>query len=389
MMFSRIRLMSVDHVTGTSTVVATDGTMLSERGLAPGKRGLVERTVYLPQDDRVEVSGAGTHISMLVGTPRSTVGVPVVYLDQNHWIYLARWFKNADTYEGPRAEFYSLISEAAEAGSLVLPLSAAHLSETSKRPGWSRLELASVMLRLSQGWQLRDVLPLRRAELRTLFGTSGPLRRRDVVTLDPEAILDMESDSHTAADLPVEFQDVHRRVVWASVLVSLLLDDNADPPLPEDLAGRWAGSFPLLTEHLIGNGKAKARARDLTRTRFISDVQKELASAASEAGLSPEQFGEWLASEAEAALSRPPGLSRMREVLHLRLWNAHEKWEANDLNDWMYLSYASGYTDLVVGERKMMNYLRRVNSLVPQGALLHHRPEDALDDLKALLAKCD
>ena len=56
------------------------------------------------------------------------------------------------------------------------------------------------------------------------------------------------------------------------------------------------------------------------------------------------------------------------------------------LNDMMFLSCAAGYADLVIGERKMINLLKRCDGKVPLGAKLHRHAERALGDLDSLLA---
>lgn len=134
-----------------------------------------------------------------------------------------------------------------------------------------------------------------------------------------------------------------------------------------------------------GNAKAKARSRDLTRTRFFSDLGTDLPAAAEESGITPEQFSHWLQHDAESVIAGSPGLARMREVMHLRISNSDDKLEANDLNDWMELSYAAAYCDLLLGEKKTISYLRRADSRVSQGASLHRRASEALSDLETLL----
>jgi hypothetical protein len=170
-----------------------------------------------------------------------------------------------------------------------------------------------------------------------------------------------------------ELAGLVQRQVWASVLVSLLVDPEPEGGLGRESATRWAQSFAPLAEHMRSNSKAKAWSRDLTRVRFFSDLGNDLPAAANESGISPEQFGDWLNQDAETSISAAPGLGRLREVLHLRLSNADDKWESNDLNDWLHLSYAAGYCDLVLGEKKTINYLRRSASRVPPGAILHRR----------------
>lgn len=382
--FSHIKLVALDYESGIASIVTTDGRISVNRISVPKDRGLVTRSTFIPAESLMEIVAAGETIAMTLGTARENVSVPVVYLDQNHWIDFARWRKDPETLDAAKRIFFETLARAASEGRVIVPLSSAHLSETSKRGGTSRLELAATMLQFSRGWQFRSVLGLRRAELRSLFG-SCPLTREDAITLAPEAILDMEPKRSHEAELGPEVAELIQRQVWATVLVSLLLDPEPEGEVGREVVIRWAQSFAPLANSMRNNPKAKAWSRDLTRTRFFSDLGTDLPAAASESGISPEQFGDWLHHEAEAAIAATPGLSRLREVLHLRLSNADDKWESNDLNDWLYLSYAAGYSDLVLGEKKTINYLRRSSPRVPPGAFLHRRASEAIGDLVALL----
>lgn len=381
---SHIKLVALDYESGKASIITTDGQIITGPITVPLDRGLVTRSTFIPAESRMEIVAAGETITMTLGTALERVSVPVVYLDQNHWIDFARWRKNPDTFDKAKSPFFDALARAVSEERLITPLSSAHLSETSKRGGTSRLELAATMLHYSRGWQLRTVLGLRRAELRALFGGS-PLTRADAITLAPEAILDMAPTKSLGQDLGRELAGLVQRQVWASVLVSLLLDPEPESDVGRESATRWAQSFAPLADSMRSNPKAKAWSRDLTRTRFFSDLGTDLPTAASESGISPEWFGDWLQHEAEAAISATPGLGRLREVLHIRLSNADDKWESNDLNDWLHLSYAAGYCDLVLGEKKTINYLRRSAPKVPAGAVLHRRASEAVDDLVALL----
>lgn len=381
---SHIKLVALDFVSGDASIVTADGRILTDRISLPAERGLVTRSTFIPAESRMEIVAAGETITMTLGTALESASVPVVYLDQNHWIDFARWRKNPDTFDGVKSRFFDLLARAANEERVIVPLSSAHLTETSKRGGTSRLELAATMLHYSRGWQLRTVLGLRRAELRALFGGS-PLTKEDVFTLAPEAILDITPNKTVGQELGPELAGLVQRQVWATVLVRLLLDPEPEGDVGRESATRWAESFAPLAMHMRGNPKAKTWSRDLTRMRFVTDLGTDLPTAASESGMSPEHFGGWLQHEAEAAISAAPGLGRLREVLHLRLSNADDKWEGNDLNDWLHLSYAAGYCDLVVGEKKTINYLRRSMFRVPMGAVLHHRTSDATADLVTLL----
>ncbi|GAA3796081.1 hypothetical protein [Cellulomonas soli] len=383
---SRLLSIAIDYQTGTATFVRDDLMVATATVALPTNRGAaVTSSTFFPKQSRIVFKASGRTLTMNLGTLSTKCDAPTVYLDQRDWIHFARWEKEPNRVTPAQRQFFGTLATAVESEQVIVPISAAHLVETSKRGGASRLDLAATMLRYSRGWQVRSVLALRRAELRALFG-GEPLVVSDVVTLAPQAALDMERPAPFAPELGSEMSGLIERQVWAAVLVELLLDPVPTPNGGQDLAHQWSQSFLPLATAIPGNAKARARIRDLTRVRFISDLGHDLPAAAKEAGLTPGDFSRWLTESAERDIAATPGLSRLRETLHLRIANATEKWEANDLNDWFYLSYSGAYLDLVLGERKTINYLRRVDPLVPSGAKLHYRAEDALADLQHLLA---
>lgn len=381
-----IRLVALDYGRGTVSIVTTSGRTITESIPVPVNVGLVTRSTFIPAQSRLEIVAGGETLPMMLGRAQEVPALPVVYLDQNHWIDFARWRKSPDSFDRGKSPFFEALAEAVVEERVILPLSSAHLVETSKRGGTSRLELAATMLQYSRGWQLRAVLGLRRAELRALFGGAA-VSKEDAITLAPEAILDMTLNGAIGRELGPELAGLVQRQVWASVLVCMLLEPEADRDAGRAAATGWAQSFAPLANALRDNEKARTWSRDLTRTRFISDLGSDLPAAASESGISPEAFSKWLQENAEAEISAIPGLGRLREVLHLRVSNADDKWESNDLNDWLYLSYAAGYCDLVLGEKKSINYLRRAAVRVPPGASLHRRASEAFVDLEALLSR--
>ncbi|TDC64739.1 hypothetical protein E1258_07520 [Micromonospora sp. KC207] len=79
-------------------------------------------------------------------------------------------------------------------------------------------------------------------------------------------------------------------------------------------------------------------------------------------------------------------LGRFRELVHLRVSNADDKWHRNDLNDTLFLCTASSYADIVAGEKKMTSYLMRAQGKVPDGARLFRRMEDALPAISTAAA---
>jgi hypothetical protein len=112
----------------------------------------------------------------------------------------------------------------------------------------------------------------------------------------------------------------------------------------------------------------------------------DIAQSASDNGLTPEQFDAWLAEGAETDLAAAPALGRIREVLHLRLRNADDIWEANDLIDLLYLATAGAYADVLIGERKTCNYLLRAGGDVTPGSAVFRRMIDAVPAIEQLIA---
>ena len=381
---SQIKLIALDYTSGTGTIVAADGEIYTDSIESPRARSLVTRTTFFPGDSRVEVVAGSEKFSMILGTNTNKVLLPVIYLDQNHWIDFARWRKSPETFDQIKKPFFELLDQAVLENRVIVPLSSAHLVETSRRGGTSRIELAATMLYYSRGWQLRSVLGLRRAEIRSLFG-GAPLAQGNVITLSPEAIFDVLLNGLRDEGFSIEIADLLQRLTWVSVLVDLLLSPEPIGNAGAQVAASWAESFAPLADGISGNAKAKARARELTLIRFFSDLGTDLPAAANEAGLTPEEFKTWLLERAEEEVAVIPGLGRLREVLHLRVSNADDKWEGNDLNDWMHLSYSAAYCDLVLGEKKTINYLKRATTQVPAGATLHRRASDAFVDLELLI----
>lgn len=246
--------MTIDYRSGLATILGTDGRSLTAPVHAPNASDLVTSSTFTPGESRMDVQAAGASFTMRIGTFGEPVVQPVVYLDQNHWIDFARWQKEPTMVVGSKRPFFEALDVAAREQRVIVPLASAHLTETAKRGGSSRLELASTMLRVSSGWQMRSVLALRRAELRALFGTSAPLSRPEVITLDPSVILDKPPDSGSlGTELGPELAVLVRRQVWAITLVGLLMDAVPDEDTVKDVLTKWSQSFTPLAQHMRGN----------------------------------------------------------------------------------------------------------------------------------------
>jgi len=115
----------------------------------------------------------GDPFSFQIGTVATAIDRPVVYLDQNHWIELARTQVGSTRISREKAAACRRLIDLADRRKIILPISGAHLVvETAKTDGRQRADLARVMLSLSSGWQMRSPLWVRHQELICFFRTA-------------------------------------------------------------------------------------------------------------------------------------------------------------------------------------------------------------------------
>ena len=307
---------------------------------------------------------------------------PVVYLDQNHWIALAKSLVRPETLDAAALEACLAIVELARRRRIVLPLSSAHLIETGRRRGRSRYDVAATMLQLSRGWQMLSPLKVRRAELVAVLASyvgraSEPPESTDVFVLEPGALFAVPLGDANVARPP----DV-RAVHWAESLSHVLLDDEpVDEVRGPALAASWATTHHDLAQYQRSVDMPKEHKRINARARLLADLAREVAEAAAFAQLEQESLSQWVMAPAEQSLLTAPYVGRLHEVTHDRLSNADDRWEPNDLNDVHFLACAAAYADVVVAERKTSEYLRRAARRTPAGAFVCRKLGDAVAEL--------
>lgn len=384
--------MTLNYETGDMEIATTDGrTVRVPNGEMPSPRGVSRATFAIRTSTLDVVRGQGDRFSFQIGTAATIVEQPVVYLDQNHWIDLARTQVGSTRISHEKAAVCRRIIDLADRGEILLPISGAHLVETAKTEGRQRADLAHVMLGLSRGWQMRSPLWVRHQELVDMFlvddqSSASARAPLDVFTLTPWAIWDdaySPQRPREPSGLPAEVSGLVNRITWTLALFAVLTED--EPTVSARglaVAAAWAASHQELAQHLRTNRKARSRLRDVSRTRFIADLQQDLARAAVSQHVGQHEFVRWLSYDAETAVGLAPALGRAREVLHRRLSNADDRWEANDLNDQLYLRTAAAYADVVVGEKKTCNYLLKTLGRVAPGAAVFYRLADALDTIE-------
>jgi hypothetical protein len=101
---------------------------------------------------------------------------------------------------------------------------------------------------------------------------------------------------------------------------------------------------------------------------MLVDIHGEVSSVAADLGISMKEAVARLCGS-DDPLRPAPFLSWRRSWLFARTRNSRQRWESNHLIDGMFLPYAAGYADVVVGERNAIGYLRQARDC-PPGARL-------------------
>lgn len=306
----------------------------------------------------------------------------IVYLDQNQWSKISASLHGRDSgSEGEAArELLQLVDERR----IVLPASAGHFMETGPLYATPRIELASTVLGLSRGWQMRSPLHLRVQEL------ADGLRDEPSsvgIPFGPGADVFVSGLERRTGSHPEPLATVNAELTRAMSIHATLID----PEIIEDPGGAgaaaaasWASEQSRIAKQLRDDGVSKEKARHVTNARFVVDMRDDVARAGIAVGLSPSDVSKRLLGPLDP-VSQMPFLARFREVVHLRVRNAGQKWEGNDLIDLMFLSCAAGYADVVIGERTTIAYLRQARA-VPPGAALATSLAEGLDLLRPRLS---
>jgi hypothetical protein len=317
---------------------------------------------------------------------------PVVYLDQNKWSFVAKHIRHRG--DGVEHEAAQRLIELAMARRVIVPMSAGHMFETCK---WSndseRYELALTILCLSQGWQMRHPLDVRRDELRSELAAAvgNTFTPPAAFTLGAGAV--HRDDAMTGLgslgrDLPPDAAALLRTLTAVQSTYDTMLDkDHVEDSVPEG----WARALQECTDWLATAGLSREDRRKSMEVMFLSDLKLELAHAALEAGVPIRTLEEWITGAAVEAFGRMPSLGLFRETLIEKLGNAGTRpdgtvtgtrWKTSDLIDLMYLTCAAGHGALVVGERSLTAQMQSALSRLGRSQMVFRSLSDAVAALE-------
>lgn len=372
-----MKSMTIDYEQGQLEIRTDDGRVFRQRGgaaLSSRRTGPLDfkRVTFRPADLIM------TMITTWDGELEAEVfanddqlvrrsGRPVIYLDQNKWIQVSRAIHRPELVHEPELAPTLRLIGLARAKNVILPISSGHWIETASVYGERRSRLAAEMVGLSRGWIMRNPLLVRACEMRALFANPGDATiasiREPVFTLDPHELFSEPSPRYIprGPGLSSEWVNLITALSGVQAVLAVLLENE---PIQSreglEAAAKWAAMHQNFATHLATEAAARPHLRTLTLYRFLADLGIGPMQAANEAGLSPSDYDRWLSSRADAEISQLPYLGRKREVIHLRLRNAQIAWDPNDLIDLLFLPCAAGYSDYVVCENQVGDYLRRV-----------------------------
>ena len=362
--------LAIDYRHKRAEVGLTNGLVLASplSGRAAGRDGEIDRTDYDPERSELTITFRWGETAILDIGPVDRPPAPVVYLDQNHWIMLARQQWSPSKMSEPEREEYTRLASLARQRAIILPLSGAHAVETARKGGRQRRDLATTMLQLSRGWQMRSPLKVRREELVCAFaGVRSVVRQpqpRSVFTLDPDALF--SASDYVGASLAE--RDLHARLTWASAIADLLIEDERDDDeIAHAKVERWAEKNAALGARLGEPKASREDKRAAARAALLADFTDDLALAAAAVGLDRGELDAWL-RDCEESIAAMPSNGRVQELTHRRLSNPQHPWRHGNLNDMHFLACTAGYADFLLAENETSDDLRRAASRVPTGA---------------------
>lgn len=373
--------LSVDHAGKWAEVELASGLIVASAlsGCAAAHEGEVGRTDYDPELRECTVTFHWGETATFEIGPAEHAGAPVVYLDQNQWVMLARQQWSPKKVPVSHRKGYARLTALARERAIVLPLSAAHAFETARKDGRQRRELATTMLQLSRGWQMRSPLKVRREELlcniAEFRADSTDLQQQPTFTLDPDALF--SASDYAAKESPEA--DLHARLTWAPALVETLIEDEReDDEVARAKGERWATIHAGAATRMAEADASPEEKWATARMAVLTDLTDELAVVAATAGLDRGEWEEWLA-ESEDNFASMPAIARVQQITHQRLCNPQYPWRVNDLADMHFLACAAGYADYLLAEKATSHDLRCAERRVPSGARICRAPGELVD----------
>lgn len=387
-----ILLMSWDLQAGTLTAFRSDGRTATFRGIDPtaGAETRIDKIdwsealggviVYVQTGDEIALE--------LPRFPREDqlTGRRVLYLDQNHWSTLAKASYDPGRVAKTELRAAERIRELVRERRIIIPISAGHHVETTQYGSDAdRLRLAVTMLQESRGWQMRAPLRVRGDEMyeafRIEFATAVPPRVQPVFSLDPYVTSTGVQATPGRGDLPPKLEFLRQSLESVSVTIEVML---APRKMDRGNTDFWTNAQQAFSDYLDSRSDlAKSQRRRLADIHLLQDLQHELTTAASDAGLTQDQFEKWVKRFGGGNPLGMPSFDVYRIVQRQRHMTRGIEWTGNDLMDMTHLSCAAAHADFVVAERHQTGVLNQALQAIGRRQIVFRKLSDAVTFIEA------
>ncbi len=323
-------------------------------------------------DHHLTLTTFGRQIETLTGGrtfPERVIGGSVrVYLDQLHWVSLAR----AATDHPAGRNFKRIlkaVGDAVDMGKASFPLSSHHYYENHKQRNVRRRHhMASVMAAISQYHtiaSLRDVIPGELDDaLQARFGR--PQLTRPVLAFG-SGVEHAFGAPKSVLPIPDGLDPALKERIYAAIQFAVLGGDTT--PLgfvPSQLPSAFSlfdeyfrSSRQRLNDLAVAGRIARSDVRREVAAGALHDIIDPLSEALRHADVTLEEFEALGESGWIEFLHDLPSRDVDLELLQLRHRNPQKAWDVNDLADVSALAIAVPYCDVVVTERLWADLVKR------------------------------
>lgn len=359
---------AIDHLNKQITIVPQDGEKLT----APIEEGSVPRlpdiahSIFDWEKWWITTITRRQHTIFAMGfNPESEnqgPHRPTIYLDQNRWSALATAALAPERIGNTKElEAAAEIFRYANDDGAILPVSSAHLLETSGLHGDRRYEVGVTIASLSAGWQMRhpwNVLEQEAMEaLAPRIGASTAFETgRPVVTTQPSA-WQQDSSVMGLGSAPEGNMALFLAMLSApGVIVQQLIDPQ---PLPRTPITTWVATHERITQQFKGLNLTKDQKRAMARRRYWNENISLYRNALIKV-FGTTDYPTFSNRDLGRLLAEGRMTSLLSDLFVTRFIDQTTRWEQNDLVDMFYLSCAAGYCDYVVAETKTATHLQQI-----------------------------
>lgn len=287
---------------------------------------------------------------------------PTIYLDQNKWSLLGAALLAPERVRDKQELLAAreLIRLAKDDG-VILPLSSAHLLETSALHTDLRYEVGVAIASLSGGWQMRHPLNIFQQEAidalgRRLSMETASRSDKAMITTEPNAwqqrsaVLGLGPRRAGNTELFLEMLSA------PGAIISMLVDPA---PLERASVSGWVKYHQRITQQFQSLDSPKSKKRAVALRRFWNEHLSMYRSVWA-TSLEQRDFPTFSNRELRKIMAEGPMTSLLCDLFVTRFIDGTNRWHGNDLVDMMYLACGAAYCDYVVGEVKTCTHLTQI-----------------------------